>query len=138
MLYRALKWILVLIVAFMAAALAEGLIDTVFDAFDGVQGHAALSVWQQMVKAFGSGLAFTLVPALIPFRLRYVAPVVFTIGVLVGVLPTVYLLMSHEYLRERASQDVGKLALPIAADVVGGAVAVLIARWKDSRPSSRP
>ena len=125
---RVLTWILLVIAAFVCAAIAQYLVVVVFDMFDGARGaRVALSSWKQMVYGFASGLAFTLAPALlIAKEPRRAALVLFVIGVLWWVLPPVYMLMSYDYMRYRA----GDIALPTAAAVIGGLVAVLFARAK--------
>ena len=130
MLYKALLWIFLLIVAFLAASVVGSLAGTVADALDGRTYRTTPGVSMQMVFAFVYQLAFTLAPSLVPTRLRHVAPVMFAIGVLLRVVPTVYPIMAYPYMRERASQNIGAYVYPVIAGILGGVAALIIARWQ--------
>ena len=135
MLYKALTWILLLIVAYLAAAVAGSVVAAIVDALDGHPGRLAPSVSMQMVYAFCYQLAFTLAPCYVPTALRHVAPTMFAIGVLLRVGPPVYMFMSYPYIRERASQDIGAYVYPMIAGILGGVTAVMIDRWRRARRS---
>ena len=130
---RALTWILLVIVALVSAGIAESLVAAVFDALDGSPYRVAPSLTQTMASAFLSGLAFTLVPTLISKQPRRVALVIFAIGASWRTVPTAYMLVAYPYLRQRASGDVGAITGPIAAGLIGGAAALLMARSKVRR-----
>ena len=130
---RALNWILLVIVALVSAGIAESSVAAVFDALDGRPYRVAPHLTQKMASAFLSGLAFTLVPTLISKQPRRVALVIFAIGALWRTVPITYMLFAYPYLRQRASGEIGAIAGPIAAGMIGGAAALLMAQWKVRR-----